>query len=309
MAEAWIIDACRTPRGIGKVGKGALADIHPQQLGATVLRGDRRAQRPRHRRRRRRHLGHQHAGRQAGRRPRPHGRRSTPATTSRASGVTLDRFCGSGITAANLAAASIMSGMEDLVIAGGTEMMSLLRGERERSNRSPFMDAGNAHLRALHPQTHQGVCADAIATLEGISREALDELAAESQRRAAVAIAEGRFDTSLVPVLPRRRHAGPRPRGVPPPADHAGVARRAGPVVRGDRRLPARRGRAPPSAAGAAPVPRPRDRARAPRRQLLRRGRRRRRGAVRQPGLRQGPRPEAPRPRAWPSPTSATTRR
>ena len=37
MSDAWIIDACRTPRGIGKVGKGALADIHPQQLGATVL--------------------------------------------------------------------------------------------------------------------------------------------------------------------------------------------------------------------------------------------------------------------------------
>ena len=37
MNEAWIIDACRTPRGIGKVGKGALAEIHPQLLGATVL--------------------------------------------------------------------------------------------------------------------------------------------------------------------------------------------------------------------------------------------------------------------------------
>ena len=37
MPDAWIIDACRTPRGIGKVGKGALADIHPQQLAATVL--------------------------------------------------------------------------------------------------------------------------------------------------------------------------------------------------------------------------------------------------------------------------------
>ena len=38
MGEAWIIDACRTPRGIGKVGKGALADIHPQQIGASVLK-------------------------------------------------------------------------------------------------------------------------------------------------------------------------------------------------------------------------------------------------------------------------------
>ena len=38
MSEAWIIDACRTPRGIGKVGKGALAEMHPQLLGATVLK-------------------------------------------------------------------------------------------------------------------------------------------------------------------------------------------------------------------------------------------------------------------------------
>ena len=63
------------------------------------------------------------------------------------------------------------------------------------------MGAGNAHLQELHPQSHQGVCADAIATLEGITREDLDALAAESQRRAALAIAEGRFDRSLIPVL------------------------------------------------------------------------------------------------------------
>src|SRR3546814_9902716 len=63
------------------------------------------------------------------------------------------------------------------------------------------MDRGNLQLRDLHPQTNQGVAADAIATLEGISRTALDELAVESQRRAAIAIEEGRFDKSLVPVL------------------------------------------------------------------------------------------------------------
>jgi acetyl-CoA C-acetyltransferase len=62
------------------------------------------------------------------------------------------------------------------------------------------MGAGNAHLQELHPQSHQGVCADAIATLEGIPREALDALAAETQRRADVAIREGRFDKSLIPV-------------------------------------------------------------------------------------------------------------
>ena len=53
----------------------------------------------------------------------------------------------------------------------------------------------------LHPQSHQGVCADAIATLEGISREALDAHAADSQRKAEIAIQEGRFDKSLIPVF------------------------------------------------------------------------------------------------------------
>jgi acetyl-CoA C-acetyltransferase len=112
----------------------------------------------------------------------------------RASGVTLDRFCGSGITANNFAAAMVMAGHEDLVIGGGTEMMSL-----PKKGLLP-MGANNAHLQSIHPQSHQGVCADAIASMEGIDRRALDEHAAESQRRAEIAIKEGRFDRSLVPV-------------------------------------------------------------------------------------------------------------
>ncbi|MDG1266452.1 MAG: acetyl-CoA C-acyltransferase, partial [Ilumatobacter sp.] len=107
---------------------------------------------------------------------------------------TLDRFCGSGITSANYAAHAVMAGMEDLVVSGGTEMMSM-----PKKGMLP-MGANNAHLQDLHPQSHQGVCADAIATLEGIPREALDAHAAESQRRADVAINEGRFDKSLVTV-------------------------------------------------------------------------------------------------------------
>jgi acetyl-CoA C-acetyltransferase len=113
----------------------------------------------------------------------------------KASGVTLDRFCGSGITSANIAAASVKAGLEDLVVSGGTEMMSLPK------KGMLAMGAGNAHLQELHPQSHQGVCADAIATLEGIDRETLDALAVESQNRAEVAIQEGRFDKSLVPVF------------------------------------------------------------------------------------------------------------
>ena len=63
-----------------------------------------------------------------------------------------------------------------------------------------MMDAGNLRLRAKHPQSQQGVCADAIATLEGIDREAVDRLAFVSQQRAARAMEEGRFAKSLVPV-------------------------------------------------------------------------------------------------------------
>ena len=196
MREAWIIDACRTPRGIGKRGKGALAHLHPQHLGATVLRAI--AERG----------GIDTAevddvifgtSWQRGLQGNDLARMAAllAGYDVRSSAVTLDRFCGSGITAVNMAAASIMSGMEELLIAGGCEMMSLHGTD---PNQSPFLDNANEALRALHPQPQQGVCADAIATLEGIDREALDSLAVVSQQRAAAAIAGGHFDRALVPV-------------------------------------------------------------------------------------------------------------
>jgi acetyl-CoA C-acetyltransferase len=74
-------------------------------------------------------------------------------------------------------------------------------GRNRPVNAFTVMDRGNIHLRQLHPQTQQGIAADAIATIEKIGREALDALAAESQRRAGVAMEEGRFDRSIVPVL------------------------------------------------------------------------------------------------------------
>jgi len=203
MPEALIIDACRTPRGIGKVGKGALADEHPQHLASTVLAALAA----------RNNLDTAQVddviwgcSSQRGKQGNDLGRMAAldAGYDIRASGVTLDRFCGSGITAANLAAAQIMSGMEDLVIAGGTEMMSYTASSAPQHQAffegPALMDAGNRHLRRLHPQSHQGVCADAIATLENIPREALDELAYVSQQRAARAIDEGRFDRSIVPV-------------------------------------------------------------------------------------------------------------
>jgi len=100
----------------------------------------------------------------------------------------------------SLAASQIMSGMEDLVIAGGTEMMSYTSSIADPT-KPMMMDSDNLRLRKKHPQSQQGVCADAIATLEGIDREAADQLAVLSQKNAAQAIEEGRFDRALVPVF------------------------------------------------------------------------------------------------------------
>ena len=199
MSEAWIIDAVRTPRGIGKYGKGALSEMHPQQLGAAVLKA----------------LAERNkintaevddviwgTSSQRGPAAGDLGRMSAldAGYDIKSSGVTLDRFCGSGITTVNFAASTIMAGMSDMVVAGGCEMMSM-PNRRSPEDGPVTMDQGNLRLRARHPQSHQGICADSIATLEGISREALDTLALVSQQRAAVAIAENRFAKSLIPVF------------------------------------------------------------------------------------------------------------
>ena len=198
MGNAYIVDACRTPRGIGKVGKGALSHLHPSYLGSTVLSAMAE----------RNNLNTSEVddiiwgtSSQSGKQGGDLGRMAAlnAGYDVRSSGVTLDRFCGSGITTVNLAAAQIMSGMEDLVIAGGTEMMSY-HSQIGDPSKPPMIDSGNLHLREMHPQSQQGVCADAIATLEGIDRDAVDNLALVSQARAARAIAEGRFDKSLITV-------------------------------------------------------------------------------------------------------------
>jgi acetyl-CoA C-acetyltransferase len=203
MTDAYIIDAVRTPRGIGKPGKGALSHLHPQHLAATVLKA----------------LQERNkintadvddiiwsTSTQKGKQGCDLGRMAAldAGYDIKASGVTLDRFCGGGITVVNLAAAQIMSGMEDLVIAGGTEMMSYtatISAEEMQAGLKPMgMGSGNQHLQALHPQSHQGVCGDAIAAMEGITRDVVDALGLESQRRAEIAIKEGRFNKSLVTV-------------------------------------------------------------------------------------------------------------
>jgi acetyl-CoA C-acetyltransferase len=111
-------------------------------------------------------------------------------------GFQLNRFCASGLEACNVAAQKVRSGWEDLIFAGGVESMS----------RVPMGSDGGAW--AQDPETAydtgfvpQGIGADLIATMEGFSRTDVDTYAAESQDRAAKAIANGAFARSVVPVL------------------------------------------------------------------------------------------------------------
>lgn len=110
-------------------------------------------------------------------------------------GVTLNRFCGSGLESINLAAAKIMSGMEDMVVAGGLESMS--RVKMGSDGGAWYMDPRVNDATDFVPQ---GISADALAMLEGFSREDVDSFAVESHKRAANAWKQGYFDKSVVPV-------------------------------------------------------------------------------------------------------------
>jgi len=202
MAEAYIIDAVRTPRSTGKPGKSAYTTLHPQNLAASVLAALKE----------RNNINTAEVddviwgtSAQFDKQGGDMGRMAAldAGYDVKASGVTLDRFCGSGLTATNLAAAEIMSGMEDLVISGGTEVMSYVT-QYQMDQAAAGVKKGslgsNARLQKRHPQSNQGVAADAIAALEGITREELDAFSLESQRRAAHAISMGYFSRSLIPV-------------------------------------------------------------------------------------------------------------
>jgi acetyl-CoA C-acetyltransferase len=193
MREAWIIDGLRTPRGRGKA-TGALHHVHPQELLAQVLNalvnrtgidvhvvddvvvgnaefaGDHGACIGR--------LAMLHAG--------------WPVEVP---GMTLNRYCGSGQQAATFAAMGIRSGEQDVVVAGGVESMS-----RWGEPGEPTMLGRNAALGDVFPIVPQGISADAIASLEGFSREEVDAFAVSSQDKAAKAISDGRFDRSLIAV-------------------------------------------------------------------------------------------------------------
>jgi acetyl-CoA C-acetyltransferase len=193
MPEAWLIDGVRSPRGKGKPG-GGLHDIHPQEVLAQVLN----ALRDR--------VGFDPAevddvimgnAEQKGDHGNDIARMAVLAAgwSIEAPGVSLNRFCGSGQQAIMFGAMGILAGWQDLVVAGGVESMS-----RFSAVVGGDLTSGNAALRAKYPLVPQGISADLIATIEGFGRDDLDGLAAQSQDRAAKALAEGRFERSVVPI-------------------------------------------------------------------------------------------------------------
>ncbi|GAA2084743.1 acetyl-CoA C-acetyltransferase [Aeromicrobium tamlense] len=194
MTEAFIYDAIRTPRGRGKKN-GSLHEVKPISL-VTGLLDEIKVRNP--------DLDPNQVDDVVLGVVSPVGDQGADIARTavlaagfgqQVAGVQLNRFCASGLESVNQAASRVKSGWEDLIIAGGVESMS----------RVPMGSDGGAW--AMDPKTSldtgfapQGIGADLIATIEGYSREDVDTFAAESQARAAKAIANGYFDKSIVPV-------------------------------------------------------------------------------------------------------------
>lgn len=112
------------------------------------------------------------------------------------SGVQVNRFCASGLEAVNLAAAKVASGFEDVAVAGGVESMS--RNKMASDGGAWFLDPETNLRTGFVPQ---GISADLIATREGYSREDVDAVAVASHAKAAAAWQDKRFARSVVPVV------------------------------------------------------------------------------------------------------------
>lgn len=193
MAEAFIYDGVRTPRGRGKAD-GSLHSTQPIQLLTRVLKALRD----------RSHLDTRYVDDVIMGCVTPIGEQGadiartavlTAGYAESAAGLQLNRFCSSGLEAVNMAAARVMSGQEDLIVAGGVESMS--RVPMGTDGGALFM---NPEIVAQHRIVPQGISADLIATKWGYSRQQLDAYAVESHRKAALAWKEGRFAKSVVTV-------------------------------------------------------------------------------------------------------------
>jgi acetyl-CoA C-acetyltransferase len=210
MESALILSACRTP--IGSFG-GAFRDLQATDLGAAVIR---------------------EAIARAGVEPGAVGDVILGCVLQAGAGMnvarqaalkagmpfevpaeTVNRVCGSGLQAVVHAAEAIGSGFADLIVAGGTESMSnapfLLKEARwgMRMGNGTLIDyMVQEGLTCAMGACHMGVTAEEIVSRYGISREDQDAFAAESQQRAELAIAEGRFRDEIVPVaVPQRKGA------------------------------------------------------------------------------------------------------
>ncbi len=195
MADVFIYDVVRTPRGRGKAGKGGLANHHPQELLAQTL-------------------NHMAERKQLDKslvedlavgcvtQVKEQGACIARVALIAAqwpedvTGFTINRFCGSGLEAVNSIAAKIGAGFSDSGIGGGVESMSRV----PMGSDGAMLDGLNEKLRKRLYLVPQGISADLIATREGFTRTDVDNFALESQKKAARAIEGKRFASSLFAV-------------------------------------------------------------------------------------------------------------
>lgn len=191
--EAYIFDAIRTPRGKGKKS-GTLYEVAPIDLIVTLM----------HEIEARHELDTSQVDDVILGCVTPIGEQGADIARTAAldagwhvdvPGMQINRFCASGLETVNMAAMKVRSGWEDFVVAGGVESMS----------RVPMASDGGAWFMdpRVNNATHfvpQGISADLVATIEGLSREDVDRFALQSQQRAAYAREQGYFNRSLVPV-------------------------------------------------------------------------------------------------------------
>ena len=195
MADVFIFDTLRTPRGRGKAGKGGLANHHPQELLAQTL--NHLAERSKLDK----HLVDDMAigcVTQVKEQGSCIARNALIAAEwpDEVTGVTVNRFCGSGLEAINMIAGKIGAGFIDAGIGGGVESMSRVPMGSDGS----MIDGLNEKLRKRLFMVPQGISADLIATREGFSRADVDNFAFESQQKAARAIEGKRFDRGMFAV-------------------------------------------------------------------------------------------------------------
>jgi acetyl-CoA C-acetyltransferase len=193
MAEAYIYDSVRTPRGKGK-NTGSLHEITSLQLATQALKAIKD----------RNNLDTSKVDDVILGCVTPIGEQGSDIAriavlnadySETTAGVQVDRFCASGLEACNIAAAKVMTGEADMAIGGGVEAMSRVP---MGSNGGAW--ASNPEIAMKSYFAPQGIGADLIATKYGFSRDDVDAYAVESQKRAARAWKDGRFKKSVVPV-------------------------------------------------------------------------------------------------------------